>query len=178
MPYVIFLLLIFIIILVWLLLKTSKKSSLLVSQEQEKQRAVIDTITKLQQLLTCINNKSVDEKKWYSEICLLFQSHFNADGCLIIRAVSNDKHKSDYKLLISSGCCDEWFSQEKDESPVFDSNIRQQFFWSSDSHLLADEHLAECLPEDKKDQFSSAMTGAFKILLQRLLTHLDNIHGY
>lgn len=166
MPYLVLIFIVSTIILAWLLAKTRKESSLLVGHEQEKQRSVIETISKLQQLLTSINNKSLNEKEWYSEICLLFQDHFNADGCLIIRAVSNDRQNSQYKLLISSGCCDSWFPEEEGENPIFESDIRQQFFWSSDSHLLTDEHLSECLPDNKKDIFSSAMTGEFKILNQ------------
>ena len=181
MPY--FFIILFLVstfVLGWLLCRTRKKNEVLVSAEKDKRQAVIDTIHKLQELLTSINNKSIDETLWYSEVCLLFQNHFNANGCIVIREISNDKNNSEYKLLFSSGCCDDWNSEGTDKGVIFESNIRQQFFWSSDSHLLTDNHLLECLPEDKKDQFSSAMTGAFKILKKNafllLLRKKENPH--
>lgn len=163
MPYILTLLfLIIIAVFSWLLIKTIKKNKLLLAVAKEKQRAVTDAISHLRNLLSANKHNSIDENQWYSDICLFFQESFHAAGCCIIRSLTEDKKNRNYEIFSGCGCCGDWHGEKPDIKLTFESDIRKHFFWSSESHLLSD-NLGECLPADKKDQFSSAITGVFSI---------------
>lgn len=164
MAYIIFIVILFLacLIMAFLLVRTKKHDSETLAAELGKYNAINEAIVILKKLLNAHKNDNIDEKQWNKNVCIFFQENFRADGCCIIRKLAEDKNIHDYEMLVGSGCCETWNDAGDGNNLIFESEIQNHFFWSSDAHLLTDK-VSECLPADQAGKYSSIITGVFKI---------------
>ncbi len=151
------------ILLIWLLIKARRRIRAPGDAGRDEQDFLMGALSNLRELVSESENRSILEDRWTTRLCSLFQNDFKASGCLIFRALTDDKKSHHYELLRGSGRCSDWESPDGAGAYSFESKISKHFFWSSAPQVMADTMLGESLPEDRRDQFSSAIAAPLKI---------------